>query len=219
MILRRLYPDVMPGFDYPREVFNFAEDAYVNAIGRRQVASTLPERFYRQPWELLLTAKHSSIDWTLFRVGGNGTPNSLKHAHAALYHRNPALLQALGEVVWAPSSLSGYRQWMDLVCQWYVGKEDEEGEERETALNIGNGENEEEVLPEEARSVDAEAYGNDTPEGDGEAGKDQASPVTNPQTLQKVRPKAKAVMKEVTTARRLTKKSRWLPVGKPLLSQ
>src|SRR5271157_2718434 len=49
LILRRLYPDVMPGFDYPREVFNFAEDAYVNAIGRRQVASTLPERFYCQP--------------------------------------------------------------------------------------------------------------------------------------------------------------------------
>ena len=49
LILRRLYPDVLPGFDYPREVFNFAEDAYVNAIGRRQVASTLPERFYHQP--------------------------------------------------------------------------------------------------------------------------------------------------------------------------
>ena len=67
LILRRLYPDVLPGFDYPREVFNFAEDAYVNAIGRRQVASTLPERFYHQPGELLLTAKHSHIDWTLFQ--------------------------------------------------------------------------------------------------------------------------------------------------------
>ena len=31
---------------------------------------------------------------------------------------------------------------------------------------------------------------------------------TNPRTLQKVRPKAKAAMKEVTTARSLTKKSR-----------
>jgi hypothetical protein len=61
LILRRLYPDVLPGDNYPREVFNFAEDAYVNAIGRRQVASTLPERFYHQP-ELLLTAKHSCID-------------------------------------------------------------------------------------------------------------------------------------------------------------
>ena len=140
LILRRLYPDVLPGFDYPREVFNFAEDAYVNAIGRRQVASTLPERFYRQPWELLLTAKHSSIDWTLFRVGGNGTHNYLKHAHAALYHRNPALLQALGEVVWAPSGFSGYRQWMNLVCQWYVGQEEEEVEKGEMAETSGTGE-------------------------------------------------------------------------------
>ena len=74
LILRRLYPDVMPGFDYPREVFNFAEDAYVNAIGRRQVASTLPERFY-QPARGNSSSPRStaSIDWTLFRVGGNGT--------------------------------------------------------------------------------------------------------------------------------------------------
>ena len=42
---------------------------------------------------------------------------------------------------------------------------------------------------------------------------------TNPRTLKKVRPKAKAVMKEVTTARSLTKKSRWLQMGKPYLSQ
>ena len=69
------------------------------------------------------------------------------------------------------------------------------------------------------RSVGAEAYGNDTPEGDGEAGKDQASPDDEPADSAKVRPKAKAVMKEVTTARRLTKKVRRLPVGKPVLSQ
>ncbi|MFA4901846.1 MAG: hypothetical protein WC600_03785 [Desulfobaccales bacterium] len=36
LILRRLYPDVLPGADYPPELFNFAEDAYVNAIGRRR---------------------------------------------------------------------------------------------------------------------------------------------------------------------------------------
>jgi hypothetical protein len=79
LILRRLYPDVVPGGDYPREVFNFAEDAYVNAIGRRQVASTLPERFYHQPGELLLTAKHSQIDWTLFAIGGDGILSEFRH--------------------------------------------------------------------------------------------------------------------------------------------
>ena len=90
----------------------------------------MPERFYQQPVQLLLTAKHTQIDWTLFSVGGNGNQNDLKHAHAALYHRNQALLQALGEVVWAPSSLSGYRQWMNLVCQSVVGEEEEEVERR-----------------------------------------------------------------------------------------
>jgi hypothetical protein len=135
LILRRLYPDIMPGHDYPREVFNFAEDAYVNAIGRRQVASTLPERFYRQPLELLLTAKHSRIDWNLFSLNGNGTHNYLKHAHASLYQWNPALLQALGEVVGSPSGFSGYRRWMDLVCQWYVGKEAEGSQDPDEELD------------------------------------------------------------------------------------
>ena len=121
LILRRLYPDVLPGADYPREVFNFAEDAYVNAIGRRQVASTLPERFYHQPGELLLTAKHSAIDWTLFHIGGNGGYNYLKQAHAALYQWNPVLLSALGEVV-APASFSGYRRWMELVSAMVPGR-------------------------------------------------------------------------------------------------
>jgi hypothetical protein len=149
LILRRLYPDILPGFDYPREIFNFAEDAYVNAIGRRQVASTLPERFYRQPVELLLTAKHSQIDWTLFSLNGNGTHNYLKHAHACLYQWNPALLQALGETVGLTSGFSGYRRWMDLVSQWYRGKEAEEARKRETAASRGNGEVEERTKPEE----------------------------------------------------------------------
>jgi hypothetical protein len=172
LILRRLYPDILPGFDYPREVFNFAEDAYVNAIGRRQVASTLPERFYQQPVQLLLTGKHSQIDWSLFRVGRNGTQNDLKHAHAALYHRNPALLQALGEVVWAPSSLSGYRHWMNLVCQWYVGQEDEEVEAPETNAA---GEGEEGTASGEMPARSAETNGPDAPDTNAEAGQDQAN--------------------------------------------
>jgi hypothetical protein len=131
LILRRLYPDVVPGEDYPREVFNFAEDAYVNAIGRRQVASTLPERFYHQPGELLLTAKHSAIDWTLFHIGGYGDYNYLKQAHAALYRWNPALLSALGEVVVETGGFSGYRRWMELVAEWYREQEEEEAREGE----------------------------------------------------------------------------------------
>jgi hypothetical protein len=133
LILRRLYPDVVPGADYPPEVFNFAEDAYVNAIGRRQVVSTLPERFYHQPGELLLTAKHSAIDWTLFHIGGNGDYNYLKQAHAALYHRNPALLSLLGEVVVETGGFSGYRRWMELVSQWYWEKQYEEDRKAEMA--------------------------------------------------------------------------------------
>jgi hypothetical protein len=87
------------------------------------VASPLPERFYRQTGELLLTARHSAIDWTLFHIGENGGYNYFKQAHAALYQRNSVLLSVLGEVV-APASFSGYRRWMELVSQWYTEKQD-----------------------------------------------------------------------------------------------
>ena len=139
LILRRLYPDVLPGADYPPEVFNFAEDAYVNAIGRRQVASTLPERFYRQPGELLLTAKHSGIDWTLFHIDGNGTHNYLKQAHAALYQRNPALLSALGEVVSALASFPGTGGGWNLSPNGTREKQDEEAQTAEMAETSGHG--------------------------------------------------------------------------------
>lgn len=144
LILRRLYPDVLPGADYPPEVFNFAEDAYVNAIGRRQVCSTLPERFYHQPGELLLTARHSAIDWTLFQSESNGDYNYLKQAHAALYQGNLVLLSALGEIV-PPASFSGYRRWMKLVSDWYWEKEEEE---TSTTASAATGETEERSGPE-----------------------------------------------------------------------
>jgi hypothetical protein len=174
LILRRLYPDVMPGGDYPREVFNFAKDAYVNAIGRRQVASTLPERFYRQPGELLLTAKHSAIGWTLFHVQGYGDHNYLKQAHAALYQWNPILLQALGEVV-APASFSGYRRWMDLVSQWYLEKQDEEARKAEMAASIADSQSEERSAQEETPAPGGETKGSDVSESEPEGvAKDQA---------------------------------------------
>jgi hypothetical protein len=158
LILRRLYPDVAPGADYPPEVFNFAEDAYVNAIGRRQVVSTLPERFYHQPGELLLTAKHTHIDWNLFHTGGNGGYNYLKQAHGALYHRNPALLSALGEVAVETGGFSGYRRWMELVSQWYWEKQYEEARKAEMAATC---ETEERSAPEPPPATRKEA-----PEGD-----------------------------------------------------
>ncbi len=86
----------------------------------------MPERFYRNPGELLLTARHSQIDWTLFHIKGYGGHNYLKQAHAALYRRNPVLLSALREVVAETGSFSGYRRWMDLVSQWYLEKQAEE---------------------------------------------------------------------------------------------
>lgn len=154
LILRRLYPDVMPGADYPSEVFNFAEDAYVNAIGRRQVASTLPERFYRQPGELLLTCKHSYIDWTLFHINGHGNHNYLKQAHAALYRLNPTLLSVLGEVVVETGGFSGYRRWMELVAEWYQEKKDEEAQ---TGASGAAGEAEERSAPEPPPATRKEA--------------------------------------------------------------
>jgi hypothetical protein len=178
LILRRLYPDILPGADYPREIFNFAEDAYVNAIGRRHVASTLPERFYRQPGELLLTAKHSQIDWTLFSMGENGTRNYFKQAHASLYQWNLALLQALGEVVGAPSGFSGYRRWMDLVCQWYREKQNEEARRVEMAASSASeGEGEARPPGEEASAPGPETGGRDAPESEADRdAEDQPSP-------------------------------------------
>jgi hypothetical protein len=159
---RQLYPDVFPGDDYPLELFNFAEDAYVNAIGRRQVASTLPERFYRQSGELLLTAMHSHIDWTIFHIQGYGSHNYLKQAHGALYCRNPVLLSALGEVVAETGSFSGYR-WMELVSQWYLEKQ---GEEASTAESGATGKSDDQSVPEAPPASGADTNRNEPSEGD-----------------------------------------------------
>jgi hypothetical protein len=180
LILRRLYPDVFPGADYPPEVFNFAEDAYVNAISRRQMASTLPERFYRQPGELLLTCKHSYIDWTLFHIKGYGNHNYLKQAHAALYRLNPTLLSALGEVVVETGGFSGYRRWMKLISEWYQEKEDEEAAKGEMAASGGRDSTDGQTLPEPPPATREEAS-EGVPQG--QVGKEQASPDDEPQEL------------------------------------
>ena len=57
LILRNLYPNAISE-DYPAKLLNFGEDAYINAIARRHIPSTLPERFYQRSEELLLTGHH-----------------------------------------------------------------------------------------------------------------------------------------------------------------
>ena len=83
-------------------------------------------------------------------------------------------------MVWAPSSLSGYRQWMNLVCQWYVGQEDEEVENGEMAETSGTGESEEGTASEEVPAGSANTDGTDAPDTEAEAGQDQASPDDEP---------------------------------------
>lgn len=116
LILRKLYPGVLAP-DYPKQLINFAEDAYINAISRRYTASTLPERFYDKPVELLLTARHSRIDWDVFKTGSNN--NQIKEAHGALYQLNYALLGALNEKIVISSNNCGYREWMELILGWH----------------------------------------------------------------------------------------------------
>ena len=118
LILRKLYPDVMPGVNYPMHLFNFGEDAYINAIARRHVPSTLPERYYKKPVELLLTARHSDIDWDYFNYYENGF-NCLEDAHGAIYKDSDALLKILKEQVFIPIQGAGYKHWMSLVNNWH----------------------------------------------------------------------------------------------------
>jgi len=118
LILRALYPEVRP-LDYPPDLFNFGEDAFINANARRHLASTLPERFYKQPKELLLTGHHSLIDWDYFSYKENGF-NMLKEVHAKLYAGNHDLLKTLGERIVSGPHGSGYQKWMRLIHLWYL---------------------------------------------------------------------------------------------------
>jgi len=117
LILRKLYPYVIRD-DYPRHLFNFGEDAIINALSRKYVPSTLPERFYKRPMEMILTGKHSRIDWDHFKTDDNGM-NRLKDAHAAIYKSNFNLLRAIGESSLYSANSCGYEQWMKLVLEWH----------------------------------------------------------------------------------------------------
>jgi hypothetical protein len=123
LILRKLYPDVLQDMDWPQHAYNFAEDVFVNAISRRQIPSTLPERFYKRPLELLLTGKHSRIDWDKIHYEELGC-NIIKVAHGALYRYNYQLLKVLEEDPPAGTSFSGYEEWMGLAYRWHKHMQD-----------------------------------------------------------------------------------------------
>ena len=119
LILRKLWPDAAePG--YPSALFNWAEDVYINSIARRQVLSTLPERYYSDgdPMRLILTGKHSAVNWDAisYRVEGE---NLLKNAHASMYAQAAELLAAIQEPLVECRDFSGYHQWMNLVLEWW----------------------------------------------------------------------------------------------------
>jgi len=119
LILRNLYPNAISE-DYPAKLLNFGEDAYINAIARRHIPSTLPERFYQRPEELLLTGHHSQIDWDYFTVKEDGV-NMLQQIHATLYRQDHALLKVIGELIVSRFPGTGYGNWMDLILRWYQG--------------------------------------------------------------------------------------------------
>jgi len=117
LILRKLYPDVLKP-DYPKGLFNFGEDVYINAISRKHLPSMLPERFYNKPMELLLTGQHSKINWTYFKLDKYGT-NRIKDAHGSMYRLNYALMEALEERHIRSFNSCGYQQWMVLILEWH----------------------------------------------------------------------------------------------------
>ena len=116
-LLRKLFPQVLTS-DYPGYLFNFGEDVYINAISRRHLPSMLPERFYHRPMELLLTGRHSKINWAYFKLDKYGT-NKIKDAHAAMYKLNYGLMEVLREQRVMSVGGYGYQQWMALILEWH----------------------------------------------------------------------------------------------------
>ncbi|MFC1885569.1 hypothetical protein ACFLZM_00820, partial [Thermodesulfobacteriota bacterium] len=123
LILRKLYPQVVREADFPKDLLNFAEDVFINAIARRHVPSILPERFYDQSMEMLLTGMHDKIDWHKINYEENGL-NVLKEAHGAMYSQNYALLHILNQRNVNGGSYSGYQEWMELMYRWHRHMQD-----------------------------------------------------------------------------------------------
>ena len=140
LILRKLYPDVCRP-DYPKHLFNFGEDVFINAISRRHIPSTLPERFYNKPMELLLTARHNHINWEHFKLSEYDA-NRIKDAHGAMYMLNYTLLKALGESRIISARSCGYKQWMALILEWHkkMQENSRQAQASRERMNSGNGE-------------------------------------------------------------------------------
>jgi hypothetical protein len=128
LLLHRLYPHLDLPADYPRHLLAFAEDAYINGLSRRHLPSTLPERFYGQPVEMLLTGMHSKIDWDYFSLERFRGQNRLRLAHQTLYCRNQKLLAVLGERIALSNALGGYEEWMRLLYEWHRVRSRKEAE-------------------------------------------------------------------------------------------
>lgn len=135
LILRKLYPNVNPGPGYPKELFNFGEDAFINAISRRYIPSTLPERYYRMPVALLLTGLNSRINWDLFSVQGD-MGRRMRDVHGTIYRDNHRLLKAINETQSRYSFSSGYAEWMALIGEWHAGMKDNKGKNRPTLTDM-----------------------------------------------------------------------------------
>ncbi|SHL44407.1 hypothetical protein SAMN02745216_05199 [Desulfatibacillum alkenivorans DSM 16219] len=125
LILHKLWPDLV-GHEYPPALRNWAEDVYINAMARRQVLSTLPERFYAggESMQLVLTGRHSAVDWDAisYRVENH---NLIKNAHASFYVQAAELMAAIHEPPILVDDFSGFHQWMHLVLEWWKAKQRE----------------------------------------------------------------------------------------------
>ncbi|HIJ56417.1 MAG TPA: hypothetical protein HPQ03_09865 [Deltaproteobacteria bacterium] len=126
LILHKLWPDAAEP-DYPPDLFNWAEDVYINSMARRQVLSTLPERFYSDgdPMRLLLTGRHSAVNWETISYKVEGE-NLFKNAHASFYAQAAELLAAIQEPPVECRDFSGYHQWMYLVLEWWHLRKEEQ---------------------------------------------------------------------------------------------
>jgi hypothetical protein len=160
-ILRKLFPQVLTS-DYPGYLFNFGEDAYINAISRRHLPSMLPERFYNKPMELMLTGQHSKINWEYFKLDKYGT-NRIKDAHGAMYRLNYALMEALEERHIRSFNSCGYQQWMSLILEWHKKMQEKSKKVNPPKKQMDANENDESTDSEPSKEdTDNEPSDNDT---------------------------------------------------------
>ncbi|SHJ90734.1 hypothetical protein SAMN02745216_02515 [Desulfatibacillum alkenivorans DSM 16219] len=136
LILHKLWPDLV-GHEYPPALRNWAEDVYINAMARRQVLSTLPERFYSDgdSMQMVLTGRHRAVDWEEIEYKVEGR-NLLKDAHAAMYAQAAELMAAIQEQPVQCDEYNGFHQWMHLVLEWWKAKQRENRQQLEDMTKV-----------------------------------------------------------------------------------